>query len=78
MGFKAEHVVFTQGGQGIEGSRLELHGDGSFYLGQYQPSIIMSDSKIVIGCKSASAEAFDKLCKMWMEFREGNRRRIIQ
>lgn len=62
---------------GSEASHLEFI-DGLFKLGGYRPHIIFSDSKITIGCKTASAEAFDKLCKEWMEFRENNRRKIIQ
>jgi hypothetical protein len=61
-----------------EDSFLELYADGTFRLGEFHPTIIFSDSKIVIGCKSASATAFDKLCKMWLEYREGGKRKIIQ
>ena len=50
----------------------------TFHFGVYKPHIIFSDSKITIGCKTATAEAFDELCKQWMEFRQGNRRRIVQ
>ena len=61
-----------------EGSFLSLDSKGDFHLGLYQPSIVFSDSKCVIGCKTASADAMDKLCKLWVEFREGNRRKVIQ
>ena len=63
-GYEESHLTFTK---------------GTFWLGSFHPSIILSDSKITIGCKTASVEAFDELCRQWIEFRKPDaRRRILQ